>query len=354
MDELNLDDLNKHFGAIHADKYSYSVGKFGLYYEWNTAKEKDFSPGFNWNSVFRMKESISFKSTIRTTGEKEKRNLGDRIIEIPVTEPTGYLRPEFNFINKLFYNYSINKDEYEAVLKLFSIKHNQKVNAEKIPFISAYRDTLLNQIKRQIEGIEKINSEIINVLKVFYYEGEIATLKGDTSEYSIEEIKARTNYFTEKNHQIKLFFEVLIAPGAKSDLIENHRLTNEMLNHSYLGDDIINPTLNGIITFTKKRDPLLVVSAKLVSTVIAIESILEDVFMNWRLKSISQFITANQNLHSDESKEWIANKYLEYVKKGMSANKAYKTASNEFKERNNLSHAPSKSTIERYLGIYNS
>jgi hypothetical protein len=352
MSEVNLNDINKQVGAIHGDKYNYVVGKYGLYYKWNTEFEKDFQPGFNWSGVFRMKDSISLKSTIRTTGEKEKRNFGDRTIEIPITEPTGYLRQEFNFINKLFYNYSRNTDEYEAVLKLFNIKHSQKVNIEKIPLISAYRDSLMNQIKRQIEAVEKLNSEIIDVLKVFYFEGEKETLKGNVSDYSTEELNKRGSYFTEKNHQIKLFVEVLIAPGAKSDLIENHRLTNEMLSHAYLGNDITEPTLNGIITLTKERDPLLIVSAKLASTISALESILGDVFLNDKLKSIKQFIIANQNIHSDESKEWIANKVAGYQKKGYSFNKAYETSKIEFKEYYNSPHAPSKSTIERYLGLY--
>jgi hypothetical protein len=284
-----MDYLDNALNAYHGDKYSYSVGKYGLYYKWGTHNEKEFDPGFNWSGVFRMKESISFKSTIRATGEKEKRDFGDRIIEIPITEPTGYLRQEFNFINSLFYNYTRNTDEYRNLLQVFRLTEKENIKPEMIPLISGYRDALMIQINRQVEAVGKINLEIIKVLKVFYFEGKKATLKGDTSDYSTEEIKVRANYFTEKNHQIKLFFEVLIAPGAKSDLIENHRLTKEMLNHSYLGDDIIKPTLSGIITFTKQRDPLLVVSAKLASTVTALDSILEDIFLNDRVKSNEQY-----------------------------------------------------------------
>jgi hypothetical protein len=287
MDEVTMKDLDKLSGAIHGDRYSYTVGKYGLYYKWNTDIEKEFKPGINWSGVFKMKDSITFKSTIRATGEKEKRNLGDRIIEIPITEPTGYLRPFFNFINAQFFNYSKNTDEYRNLLQLFELVEGENIKPEKVPLISAYRDTLMNQIQRQISGIEKINSEIISVLKVFYFEGEKETFKGDTT--ATEEIKVRGHYSTEKNHQIKLFVEVLIAPGAKSDLIENHGLTNEMMNHSYLGDDITQPTLNGIITLTKQRDPLLIVSAKLASTVTALESILVDIFLNDRVKSNEQY-----------------------------------------------------------------
>jgi hypothetical protein len=289
MDEVTMKDLDKHFAAIHGDKYSYTVGKYGLYYKWNTDKEKEFKPGFNWNGVFKMKDSISFKSTIRATGEKEKRDFGDRIIEIPITEPTGYLRQEFNFINKLFYNYSRNTDEYKNLLQVFSLVEMENIKPEVIPLISGYRDALMIQINRQVKAVGKLNSEIIEVLKVFYFEGEKETLKGNTSDYTTEELTLRGHYFTEKNHQIKLFVEVLIAPGAKSDLIENHGLTNKMLNHSYLGDDITQPTLNGIITLTKQRDPLLIVSAKLASTVTALDSILEDIFLNDRVKSNEQY-----------------------------------------------------------------
>lgn len=283
-----MDDINEINGAIHGDKYDYTVGRYGLYYRWSSGNDKQFGTSNNWGNIFIKEEPISFKSTTKVTGKK-KLDFGDRVFETTITEPTGFLRPEFNFVKHLFYNYARNTDEYRNLLNVFSVTEGENIKAETIPLISNYRDTLMNQIQRQIDGIEKINSDIIDVLKVFYYEGKTETLKGYPDEYSSEEADIRGEYFHEKIQQIKSFVDSLIFLGTNSDSIKKSILTEELLEHDYLGKDIIEPTFTGIITLAKQRDPILIVSAKLTSTITALESLLEDIFLNDRVKSNEQY-----------------------------------------------------------------
>ncbi len=294
----NWNEIDESLGAKLGGKYSYTSANGGIYYYWNKSNDKKLiDPVFNWKGYFDIPEPIQYRSTEKPTGEiKEvefpavkKFNIKKRIVKIPQSEPTGYLTPRFHFINSQFNRYVYKGDEYKETLKVFGIKEKGIIPPEKIPIISNYRDTLLSQLNRQADELTKLNEQIANVLKVYYYESEQAILKGDSKDYSDEEIKKRVKDRTEVLQNIRNLFEALILTGASSELIESHSMTKRIHDNGYVSKHLKEAAIHGVIFLTKKKDPLIKMAVQLAHKINPLESILEDAFLNDRVKSKNQF-----------------------------------------------------------------
>lgn len=294
----NWKEIDDHLGAELGNKYSYTVPNGKVYYHWNKSNDRKLNkPDFNWNGYFDIPEPINYKSSHRPTGKTErvqfpgskKHGIEPTIKEIPQTEPTGYLTPRFRFINIQIYRYGFKGDEYKQALETFGISENGTIPPEKLPVISNYRDTILKQLQRQAEQINKLNREIANVLKVYYYESEQAILKGNADEYSDEEIEQRVKDRSNVLRNIRNLFDALILSGAKTELIERHSMLEKLKENKYLSEHLIDATIHGVLTLSKKKDPIIDMAVQLAHKINPLESILEDAFLNDRVKSKIQF-----------------------------------------------------------------
>ncbi|SMO91033.1 hypothetical protein [Gracilimonas mengyeensis] len=292
MDDWN--EINESLGAQLGGKYSYTSANGGIYYHWNKSNDRKLNkPDFNWNGYFDIPEPINYKSSHRPNGKTEKvqfpgskkHGIEPVIKEIPQSEPTGYLTPRFSFINIQINRYGFKGEEYKQALETFGISENGTIPPEKLPVISNYRDTILKQLHRQAEQLNEWNQEISNVLKVYYYESEQAILKGNPDEEIEQRVKDRSNVL----RNIRNLFEALILSGAKTELIERHSLLEKLKENKYIPEHLIDTTIHGVLTLSKKKDPIIDMAVQLAHKINPLESILEDAFLNDRVKPKIQF-----------------------------------------------------------------
>ena len=264
----NLNELDTRIGAQLGNKYSYTFVNGGIYYYWNKSNDKELiKPEFNWSGYLNIPEPISFKSK---------------------NTKIGYLTPRFDFISVQFNRYDYKGDQYRSVLELFGLKEESIIPPEKVPLISNYRDTLLKQLKRQEKEITKFDVQIANILKVYYYETEQATFSNLENE-SEKEQRIRVTNWGEILHNIKGLFQSLITKGASSELTKNHWRLKELLKNKYISEHLIDATIHGVLTLSKKKDPIIDMAVQLAHKINPLESILEDAFLNDRIKSKIQF-----------------------------------------------------------------
>ena len=298
----NWNEINESLGAKLGDKYSYTSTNGGIYYHWNESNDRKLNkPDFNWNAYFDIPEPINYKSSQRPTGKTEKiqfpgskkNGIEPVFKDIPQTEPTGYLTPRFKFINIQINKYGFKGDDYNKALETFGIDENETIPPDKLPVISNYRDTLLKQLHRQAEQLNELNRQIANVLKVYYYESEQAILKGNVDEYSDKEIGKRVKDRSNILRNIRNLFEALILSGAKSDLIDRHSMLEKLKKNKYISEHLIDSTIHGVITLSKKKDPLINMAVQLAYKINPLESILEDAFLNDRIRPNKEYLKEN-------------------------------------------------------------
>ncbi len=316
----NWNEINESLGAQLGDKYSYTSANGGIYYYWNKSNDRKLdNPDFNWKGYFDIPEPINYKSSHRPTGKTEmvkfpgskKHGIEPVIKEIPQSEPTGYLTPRFRFINIQINRYGFKGDEYKQALETFGISENGTIPPEKLPDISNYRDTILKQLHRQAEQLNKWNRELANVLKVYYYESEQAILKGNPDEYSDEEIKQRARDRSNVLKNLRNLFEALILRGAKTDLIERHSMLEKLKENKYISEHLIDATIHGVLTLSQKKDPIIDMAVQLAHKINPLENILEDAFLNDKVRPSKDYL--RDNLTKDE----IVQKALDLKNDGM-------------------------------------
>lgn len=293
----DIKKINKFFGDQFDNKYSYTYAGGFIYYHWNKSNDRQLIPmGYNWSGDFDIPEPIYFESSHRSTGKLKKvefpavkeLNQEKRTVEFPQTEPTGYLTPRYSFINAQFFVYDDKGDEYQNALEIFEINEEDVIPPEKIPLISNYMSALHNQLVRQVQEISKLDRQIANVLKVYYYESEQLTLN-NLKNISIKERNKKINDWGDISQNVKSLFQSLITKGASSELIENHWMVGELRKNSYVSDHLIEATIHGILTLSKKKDPLINMAVQLAHKINPLESILEETLLNDRVKSKVQF-----------------------------------------------------------------
>lgn len=293
--------------------YSCTTNGDKAYYKWSRLNDKLNKPDFNWSNYFEIPEPISYKSTLRVTG-KEKidvrnfKQYDQDYIETNKTEPSGYMMPVFVFINIPYSKYTDKGDAYKKSLELFELSENESIAPQKIPLLSSYRDTLLTQLERQAKEINRINIEIANVLKVYYYESDRATLKGDSGDCTEEEINKRVNDRREILRNLKNFFQIPILGGAGSDIIMASWI-KKFEENNYVSPHIIESTQYGIELLSEKRDPILKMAVEIAKKITPLESILEDAFLSDRIKSKKEFQEDERYKQLPEP-EYVANLFF--------------------------------------------
>lgn len=297
----DIKKINKFFGDQFDNKYTYTSAGGFIYYHWNKSNDRQLIPmGYNWSGDFDIPEPIYFESSHRSTGKLKKvefpavkeLNQEKRTVEFPQTKPTGYLTPRFSFINAQFFIYDNKGDEYERALELFDIKEEETISPDKIPLISNYMGALHNQLNRQAQELTNLNRQIANVLKVYYYESEQLALN-NLKNISIEERKRKGNDWGDISHNVKSLFQSLVTKGASSELIETHWMLEELKNNSYVSEHLIEATIHGILTLSKKKDPLINMAIQLAYKINPLESILEDAFLNNRIRANKDYLKEN-------------------------------------------------------------
>src|SRR5690625_6741555 len=114
-------------------------------------------------------------------------------------------------------------------------------------------------------------------------------MKGNADEYSDEEIEQRGKDRSNVLRNIRNLFDILILSGAKTDLIERHSMLEKLKENKYISEHLIDATIHGVLTLSKKKDPIIDMAVQLAHKINPLESILEDAFLSDRIKSKIQF-----------------------------------------------------------------
>lgn len=279
------------------DLYSATTNGDKAYYKWTKKNDKLNKPNFNWNEYFENPKPISYKSTTRVTGIEKidvrgLPNFKDDFIEVNQTAPSGYMLPSFDFINIPYSKFTDKGEGYRVALELFGLYENDSIKPDIIPLISSYRDTLFVQLNRQIEEINRINSEISDVLKVYYYESENSLNKKYSESNSEDEKQNIADDRIKILTELKNFFKIPILGGAGSDIIKASWLKRFKTN-TYVSNHIIESTLYGIDLLTVNRDPILNMSVEIAKKITPLESILEDAFLNNKIRAHKDYLKEN-------------------------------------------------------------
>jgi len=285
-----MDGLHEIFGAELGDKYDFFNMNGIIYYRWTERNEKQIKPNFKWSNCFKTPDSITYKSTKKRTGRRRKISIGEYRKDFPETEPTGYLMPRFKTINGYFYTYDYRETAYKDVLRMFGLKESTLIPVDRIPSISAYRDTLLVQLERQLLEIEKMNREIADVLKVYYREAEISIMWKNEEDLREEEKRKRAGDFSEIIRNIRHLYQDAIVNGWKLKTLDEHFLITNLYN-DYLSHHIIDATKQGVLYLVQKKEPIAKVAAELATKLNPLESILQDALMNDEVSTTREYIS---------------------------------------------------------------
>lgn len=273
------------------NKYSITIGNNRVFLKWNEENQTDShnDNNFNWSNCFEIPDTFTYKSTnLKTEANK--------------IEKTGYLIPHFNNINSSF-----TKLDYIELLAHLSIKPNQSIEFDKISNIKIYRDMVEKQLLRQVKVIASLNLEIVRVLKVFYYHVETELQIGNNS------LPINQKLWSDFTVDLKELFQTLLVIDVENFI--DTQWEKFFTENSTVPKYIRKTTRNGLITILENKKPIKIIAEKLAGKLFIIESILEDAFLNSKLKSEDQILI---HLKDQVSKKDIVQKANTLKVNGMS------------------------------------
>lgn len=328
---------------------------------WRERCNKFYKANMDWDAVFPMSDAMQYQSTLDTE------------------RPTGYIMPIF----KLDYtNHQIvSKEAYKIALNLFDIEEKSKISPKEYTEIGNYRDVLFGQLERQINEVQNIHRDLIDVLKVYYFEFERAIIIEKLKEQSKEQVEIfdnlweyLKNWLTHilKNHiqagdslekleqeNKDIYYDYYSSPTTINQYVSRyiHITDNFVLyNNKLIDNELLDSLYTGFTEIMKVRERVLETTRSFVSKIAPLESILEDYFLNQKIKSVEEYSVNeslkqenNYGIHSN-NRDWIINTYKSaYAEKGTQNAAAKLTAEKYFAEKG---LKISISQIYRICGIY--
>jgi hypothetical protein len=247
------------FGRLTGNPGYYKYKPVGdqFYCVWNDENGIDK----NWPDIFGVNEPIQFiASDERFFGQENSAG-------------SGYVRPYFRFLNKRILAVSESLGDYKRMIGKFDLKAPK---VDLLNNVSSYRDKLFTQIERQSNKAHEINSEILNLLKVVFYESELS-LREETGNGGID-----VNLFP----KLRFFGRDEILGGADLEIAKtNWESVVEELD-AFISTDLIDSTTAGLKALLSKREPLLRMAEDLARDIMPLETIIEQIIVGKEFSEI--------------------------------------------------------------------
>lgn len=217
------------------------------YYRWNKSNQKKIpNKNFDWNGCFDEPDYIGLKKS-----------------------GSGYVYPNFHFLQFAF-THSEKTIDHDAPFNDFGLSKDKPVPPEKIILIQGFKDSLLAQLKRQAVELKKIDREIANVLKVYYYETEQAILEQQITDDERDKILLRLE------NTVKNIFKNYIQRGIDNKHLE--KMLNNLPN-KFVSEYLFTCQKNGILYLNQTKQTSINTALEMMLKIVPMEGILSKAFM---------------------------------------------------------------------------
>lgn len=275
MSRQVLDDLPDNLKG-----YLFRFGDDGYYLVGREADEHNS----DWESYFELPDPIECTSTNRNVGKTFQPNsikfwqdMG--AVEHNEFNESGYIRPYFRFIKMRRALVMDSKEDYRRVIEQIDL---DKPHMDLVNQVSSYRNALFQQIQRQATEVWQINQEIAEMLKVFYYETGQAVRSLPNQEQELISRPDRPLIFYEIRH---LFNEAVVG-GADTESLQAYWVPEKVESNRFVPDQLNRSTAHGLLSLSRKREPILKIAEQLARVILPLETVLENLITGKQFSEI--------------------------------------------------------------------
>ena len=227
---------------------------------------------YDWDKIFQLESPIQYKDELIPTDNIVSVDVSNTWPDVGFIEQiefksSGYSIPYFHFLNQRGINLFEIEGEYEELMSGIDL------NRATIPLINEIGmaiNQLFDQLHRELNQIQLLNSEISDVVKVIFHESLL-----NVNTEAKPPIANPLNLFPELRHFIKDF----IFGGANSDEIIPDWISVVAEKLKSLPKDKKNTISNVLTHFVKKREPHLCTSEILARKILILESAKKDILI---------------------------------------------------------------------------
>lgn len=238
----------------------------------------------DWERYFELPEPIECTSTSRNVGKTFKPNSiriwqDMEAVKHKEFNESGYIRPYFRFIKMRRALVRERKEDYRRVKEQIDLN---KPHMDLVNQVSSYRNTLFQQIQRQATEAWRINQEIAEMLKVFYFETGQAVRSLANQDPKLISRPGRPLIFNEIRH---LFNEAIVG-GADTESLQSYWIPEKVESNRYVADQLSRATVHGLLSLSRKREPILKIAEQLVRVILPLETVLENLITGKQFSEI--------------------------------------------------------------------
>lgn len=262
---MNIDSITDSLQQPEYYQFKYFEGAF--YPTWN--KE---SALYDWNKIFQHESPIQYKDQLVATNKIIRIDVSDTWPDLGFIEQyefknSGYSIPFFHFLNQRAVNITVFEGQYDEIMSEIDLN---KGTISIINDIGLAINLLFDQLHRELNQIQLLNSEISNVVKVLFHESLLIV----KSEAQISN-DSQYNLFPELRHFIRDF----IYGGAYSDVIIPDWINIVSNKIDTLPEDLRNTISKFLIHNIEKREPHLCTSEMLARKILILENAKKDLLI---------------------------------------------------------------------------
>lgn len=241
----------------------------------------------NWENFFELPEPIESS----TPGNPSSR-LTDNILQKngalqqQSDNQTGFVRPLFRFISMRLISVEESKEDYRRVAGQFDLSSSP---IDLIGQMSAYRNALFLQVQRQATEAWRINQEIAEVLKVFYYQ----TGQGVNNLPKVELAEKLRSDRPLVFYEIRQLFDEAIVGGARIENLKSRWIPENIEANCFVSDQLREATAGRLLSLVRSREPILQIAEKLARNILPLETLLEHLLTG---KDFSEIDHARRNM----------------------------------------------------------
>jgi len=275
MSRQVLDDLPESLKG-----YSFRFSDDGYY----LVKNEDGEHSRDWEKYFELPKPIEWSSPNRNV-EKTFYPNSIRIwqdigaFEHNEFNGNGYIRPYFRFIKSRRALVRESKEDYRRVIEQIDL---DKTQMDLINQVSNYRNTLFQQIQRQAIEVWRINKEIAEMLKVFYFETGQAVRSLPNQEWKLISRPDRPLIF----YEIRNLFNEAVVGGADTESLQSYWVPEKVESNQFVPDQLNQATAHGLLSLSGKREPILKIAEQLARVILPLETVLENLITGKQFSEI--------------------------------------------------------------------
>jgi hypothetical protein len=265
------------FGRLTGNPEYYKYKPVGdqFYCVWNDENGIDK----DWGQIFEFVDPIQFRSPEEPTGKKIKRDLSNiwpekGIVEVPELKKSGYLKSYFRFLEKRIIPFYEAKEDF---LRLEGQMNFDVPNIELLGKVGTAKDLLFSQIQRQANKVQSINQEIVDILKVVFYESEL-TIRSNSATDKINELNLLPD--------IRHLFRNAVVGGDYSDNFKAYWIPAHIESNDYITDALKGATSLGLLKLVNEREPYLEVAEKIARKILPLETIIENLLLEKEVSAL--------------------------------------------------------------------